>query len=106
MRTTGALLFAAAAALACATGGGGPTSSTNRDACERYAEHLNTLAPCVGLIYDPDNWCEGADQLPVDMTSYYDCLRTNATCEGTAAKIASDQCTPPLVQLLPKPPPP
>lgn len=99
MRTTMLALAVVALSFACATSR--PTASnTNQDACKRYAEHLNALAPCVGLTYDPDNWCAGVDRLPVDMTTYYDCLRTNASCEGEVSKIEIDRCTPPLVKLV------
>jgi hypothetical protein len=85
--------------LACTSGPATPQAKGNRAACHRYAEHLNELSPCVGLTYDPDNWCEGADQLAVDMTAYYDCLLANSACEGTTARLEVGQCTPPLVLL-------
>jgi hypothetical protein len=97
---TGVLLLLLGWGLACATGPATPQAKGNREACRRYAEHLNELSPCVGLTYDPDNWCEGTDQLTVDMTPYYDCLLANSACEGTTPRLEVEQCTPPLVLLV------
>jgi hypothetical protein len=83
------------------TGGRSPFEppSTNRQACEAYADHLNGLLPCVGLVYDSDNLCEGTDLVSADLTPTYDCLRANTRCEGDEAVLETENCPLPLVAL-------
>ncbi len=69
----------------------------NREACEAYVAHMNELTPCMGVTYDVDNMCAGADQTPVDMASYYDCLRTNSSCNGLEPSLSLDVCQQPTL---------
>ena len=79
--------------LACTGAVGG--NAANRDACERYVAHMNTLTPCMGVHYDPDNLCSSVHQTTVDMTGYYDCLRQNSSCDGVEPVLDLDGCMPP-----------
>ena len=93
-------LVVVAALLGCAgTGPRSPSAATNRQACERYADHLNGLSACVGLVYDTDNLCEGTDLVPVDMVATYACLQAHTRCEGNRPILEADQCQLPLVAL-------
>ena len=92
----GAWMFGCAGA----NGVAGPPTS-NRQACERYADHLNELSECVGLVYDPNNLCEGADLVPADLIPTYDCLRANTRCDDGQPVLDAQKCQLPLVALEP-----
>ena len=92
-------LLIALAGLGCS---GMPMSAApppNREACERYAEHLNGLFDCVGLVYDSDNLCEGTDLVAVDLVPTYACLTEHTRCNGATVVLEADRCTLPLVAL-------
>lgn len=91
----------AVVALILGCSGGVPTGkpTSNHQACERYSDHLNSLSPCVGLIYDSDNLCEGIDLVPVDLIPTYDCLVANTRCEGDQPILDTQSCQLPLVTL-------
>lgn len=91
-------LVVALAGLGCS---GIPSSGSppNRLACERYADHLNGLFGCVGLVYDSENLCEGTDLVAVDLVPAYQCLTENTRCNGDTVVLEADRCTLPLVSL-------
>lgn len=91
-RTGAALLVVLGWSLACATGG---ESVPNLAACHAYVDHMNTLTPCMGVSYDKDNLCANMEQVTVDMTDWWECLRTNAACDGTEPLLNLDKCEPP-----------
>ena len=71
----------------------------NREACEAYVAHMNTLQECMNISYDADNLCSGVDGAPVDMGPWYACLRENARCDGTEPVLSLEGCTPPLLSM-------
>lgn len=77
----------------------GTADGANRQACEAYVAHMNTLESCMNITYQADNLCLGVDGAPVDMAPYYDCLRENSRCNGTEPELSLDQCNPPVVQI-------
>ncbi|HHO49379.1 MAG TPA: hypothetical protein ENK18_00545 [Deltaproteobacteria bacterium] len=76
-------------------GSRGEGSQTNRVACESYVAHMNTLTPCMGVSYEVDNFCAGANASSVDMVPYYRCLQENSSCDGTEPVYNFDDCEPP-----------
>lgn len=86
--------------LACASGPAPTaTGAGNAAACLRYANHLNELSECVGLVYDPSNLCIGAELAEVDMTAYYACLVDGTRCDASGPVLHGDDCKPPLVAI-------
>lgn len=77
----------------------GAPPTANRQACEAYVAHMNTLEPCMNITYDVDNLCAGTDDEPVDMAPYYQCLRDNSRCDGTEPVLSLDGCAPPSVPI-------
>jgi hypothetical protein len=71
---------------------GTPEQRANRDACEAYVDHMNGLTTCLGVSYDVDNICAGANDEPPAMREYYDCLRENSSCDGLDARLELDSC--------------
>jgi len=69
----------------------------NEQLCRDYVDHMNELEPCLGLSYDAANFCMGADDQPVDLTSFYACLVSNTSCEGGTPTMTVDGCAPPVV---------
>ena len=93
------LVVSCAASLAC-TGLGLSAPSGNRDACERYVEHMNGLDACLGLTYEASNLCQEVDATPVDMAPFYDCLVAHSSCAGSDASLDLEQCEAPVLDLL------
>ncbi|TNE86299.1 MAG: hypothetical protein EP330_21395 [Deltaproteobacteria bacterium] len=76
--------------LACGGGGGGMGGSfDNVGACKAYVEHFNSLECTSSINFDPNEYCPDAlDLNPTDMTPFYECLSSNAKCDGTIPDLA------------------
>ncbi|MEN0062943.1 MAG: hypothetical protein AAGA48_12390 [Myxococcota bacterium] len=91
----GGLPLAGCDMLSSLTGSGGTVGDVNL--CRDYVAHMNGLESCLGLSYDPDNFCDGV-QSGVDWGPYYRCLVDNTTCNDAGqASMSYDDCAPPLV---------
>jgi hypothetical protein len=86
-----ALAAVAAFSLACGLGGT-PEQRANRQACEAWVAHMNTLTTCTGVSYDVDNICSDADDAPAEMVAYYDCLRESSGCDGLEPRLDIERC--------------
>lgn len=71
-------------------------SADNVASCERYVDHMNGLE-CLDIEYSKEDMCSMLDMSPVDMSSYYDCLVENSSCDGEIPKIDTSSCTMPTL---------
>lgn len=81
-----------------------PAEVSNYAQCRNYVAYLNSQT-CLGLSYEPDNFCEGVNGHDVDLAPFYQCLQEQARCENGEATLNFDACAPPLASQRPSPPP-
>ncbi|MEO0603710.1 MAG: hypothetical protein AAF211_19890 [Myxococcota bacterium] len=73
-----------------------PDDAGNTKLCRDYVAHMNALEPCLGLRYDADNFCDGAENQRADLGPFYACLVANTSCNGGEPTMTIDGCAPPV----------